>query len=128
MSPDFKQEKQDSEVYTPSFDHKNDIDFRKDSPLNLIDQLNDISARKTAEPPNMRKRRNKFKQRYGETPYIGHIMVNEHGQHVLQPLSYGAPRGMSQPAPVPLGKSYGNLLEENEEEKENMAPTQYYPT
>jgi hypothetical protein len=129
LSPDFKQEHESSEVYTPSFDHKTGIEFRKQSPLSLINQLKDVSAQKTAEPPYLRKRRNKFKQRFDETPYIGHIMINNDGQQVLQPLyPTNLARGASLPPPVPLGKAYLHENENEEEEKEEVAPTHYYPT
>jgi len=41
-SPEFKQDMESSEVYTPSFDHKNE-DFRKQSPMSLINQFKDPS-------------------------------------------------------------------------------------
>lgn len=126
LSPAFKQEQESNEVYTPSFDHKNDIDFRKQSPISLMNHFKDVSAQKTAEPPYLRKRRNKFKQR--QDPYVGHLMVNNEGQQVLQPLYSTGTRGVSLPPPITLGKHYNDYCGEEEEDKENMAPIQYYPT
>ena len=91
-----------------------------------MDQFKDVSAQKTSEPPYLRKRRNKFKQR--QDPYVGHLMVNNEGQHVIQPLYSTGTRGVSLPPPITLGKPYNECIDEYEEEKENMAPMQYYPT
>lgn len=126
LSPEFKQDENSSEVYTPSFDHKNEIDFQKQSPLSLINQFKDVSAQKTAEPPYLRKRRNKFKQRAEETPYIGQIMVNNEGQHILQPLYSQGPRGVSLPPPVPIGRSVHEDMDDEEDKEPNDVP--YYPT
>lgn len=128
LSPDFKNDQDESEVYTPSFDHNNELDFRKQSPISFIDHIKDVSAQKTTEPPHYRKRRNKFKQRQDETPYMGHIMMNNEGQHILQPLNSLANRGLSLPPPIPFGRGYNECIDEHEEVKENMAPIPYYPT
>lgn len=124
LSPAFKQSEDTSEVYTPSFDHNNEIEFRKQSPVSFIDQIKDVSAQKTTEPLHYRKRRNKFKQRQDETPYMGHLVVNNEGQHVLQPLYSMSHRGFSMPPPMAIVKGYVD----EEEDKENVAPIPYYPT
>lgn len=122
------QEHESSELYTPSFDHQNEMDFRKQSPHSLLKQIKDVSAQKTAEPPYLRKRRNKFKQRHEEAPFVGHIMVDNKGQQYLRPVYNTGNRVMSLPPSMPIGKPYYESLEECEENKENMAPMQYYPT
>jgi hypothetical protein len=79
------------------------VDFRKQSPNSALNHFKDISAQKTSEPPYMgKKRRNKFKIRLEEAPYIGHIMVDVNGQQILKPLYHTTHRGMSLPPPIPL--------------------------
>lgn len=103
-SPDFKHEGESHEVYTPSFDHKNDdMEFQNQSPLSFLKNLKeDVSAQKTAEPPNLRRRRNKFKQQFDETPYIGHFYMNKEGKQILHPVYSAGNRGMSLPPPMTL--------------------------
>eukprot|EP00343_Euplotes_focardii_P010366 CAMPEP_0205826744 /NCGR_PEP_ID=MMETSP0206-20130828/29711_1 /ASSEMBLY_ACC=CAM_ASM_000279 /TAXON_ID=36767 /ORGANISM="Euplotes focardii, Strain TN1" /LENGTH=371 /DNA_ID=CAMNT_0053126951 /DNA_START=30 /DNA_END=1146 /DNA_ORIENTATION=+ len=116
LSPEFNKDMDSSEVYTPSFEHKNE-DFRKQSPLSLINQFKDPSH----------KRRNKFKQRYEDAPYLGHLVMNREGQQVLQPMHNSSHRGMSMPPPMFVGRQLG-FKGESEEDKEKVAPMNYYPT
>jgi hypothetical protein len=129
LSPDFKNDHDSSEIYTPSFDHNNEVGFQKKSPCSILNQFKGISARKTDEPPYMRKKRRKqFKHRNDEAPYIGHIMIDNQGQQVLKPLYHTAHRGMSLPPPVPLDHHVAGQRDEDEEDKENSAALPYYPT
>lgn len=66
-------------------------------------------------------------RRHEEVPYMGHIMLNNDGKHVLQPLYSAGLRGSSLPPPMALGRECKELGA-NEEEKENMAALPYYPT
>jgi len=59
LSPDFKQDENSNEVYTPSFEHITGYKHRDQSPLSFLKQLNDVSAQKTSEPQYLRKRRKK---------------------------------------------------------------------
>jgi len=62
-------------------------------------------------------------------PYIGQIIVNNEGQQVLQPLYPLENRGFSLPPPIPISnKSSSELINDEDEDKEDMAPTHYYPT
>jgi hypothetical protein len=116
-------------MYTPSFDHNNEVGFQKKSPSSILNQFKGISARKTDEPQYMRKnRRKQFKHRNDEAPYIGHIMIDNQGQQVLKPLYHTAHRGMSLPPPVPLDHHVAGQRDEDEEDKENSAALPYYPT
>lgn len=96
--------------------------------MSLLKQIKDVSAQKTAEPPYLRKRRNKFKQRQEDYPYIGHIMVDSKGQQYLRPLYPVGHRNMSLPPLLPIGKQHYESLDNDEENKENVAPYQHYPT
>lgn len=110
MSQDYKNEQDESEIYTPSFDHNNEPDFRKQSPS--------VSSTKM--------RAYSFK-RHEEVPYMGHIMLNNDGKQVLQPLYPAGLRGSSLPPPMAVGRQC-NEVDANEEVKENMAALPYYPT
>ena len=67
-----------------------------------------------------KKRRNKFKIKHEEAPYIGHIMIDVNGQQVLKPLYHTAHRGLSLPPPTPLSCYVVGGCEDHEEDKENM--------
>lgn len=122
LSPDFKNEEDSNEVYTPSFEHKTGYQLRDQSPLSFLKQLKDVSAQKTTEPPYLRKRRNKFKQKHDDMSYIAHIMVNNDGQQVLHPLYPANSRGYSMP-PIPISNKSSSELMYEEDERIN-----YYPT
>jgi len=79
-----------SEIYTPSFVHKNE-EFEKESPLSFINQ------------ESHRKRKNKFRQRNEEVPFIGHLMINNEGQQILQPMYPAQHRELSLPQPIQFG-------------------------
>lgn len=106
------------EFYTPSFEHKNE-DFRKQSPLSFINHN------------SHRKRINKFKHLNEEVPFIGHLMVNNEGQQILQPMYPATHKGLSLPPPIHFDKYLGwqgTDMEEKNERKDTLRPSQYYPT
>ena len=96
--------------------------------MSLLKQIKDVSAQKTAEPPYLRKRRNKFKQKQEDYSFIGHIMVDNKGQQFLRPLYPVGHRNISLPPLLPIGKQHLESLDNDEENKENVAPNQHYPT
>jgi hypothetical protein len=128
LSPNFYKNEECNEIYTPSFDNKDSIDFKNASPLSFIKQLKDVSAQKTAEPPYLRKRRNKFKQKCDDMPYIGHIMVNNEGHHIIQPIYHPSFRGLSVPPSLTLGNRtnseeiYGRNIANKKDCCNNSAP------
>ena len=93
-----------------------------------MNQFKDVSAQKTAEPPYLRKRRNKFKQRQEDMPYVGHLMINNDGQQIIQPMYQPNHRGTSMPLPMPVRRPQDYPEDLDEEDKENVSPLQYYPT
>lgn len=112
LSPEFKQDDDSNEVYTPSFDHKNQYYYKHQSPLSFLKQFKDVSAQKTAEPPYLRKRRNKFKQKVEEVEQAAHYMApfeNQRMHYLWYPQSG---RGASLPPPYAhVHKGGENLLQ-----------------
>lgn len=106
-----------SEVYTPSFDHKNQ-DFEEKSPLSLI--------KKKEYSPKRKGKRLKWNE---DGSFAGHGMHHhDYHQHHHHPMMQY--RGLSQPPPVDIRNQLGIHTGGIEEEKERayMPPKQYYPT
>lgn len=106
---------EDSIVYTPSFDHKNE-DFNEKSPLSLIKPKKDYYERKRGRHLH-----------WGEDrAYGSHHMMNNDASHYSNPMfPY---RGVSQPPPVDIRNQLGIYNGHYEEDKDYEQPRQYYPT